>query len=79
MANSKADMLGTWALGGDEDKASSVLEGLINIGGKSVNVLYAKGSELTDNPFLMMSTLKLWRTIRAKQLKEPVITQRNNY
>lgn len=58
LANTKADMLGTWALGGDEDKASSVLEGLINIGGESVNVLYAKGSELTNNPFLMISTLK---------------------
>ena len=58
LGNSRADMLGTWALGGDEEKASSVLEGVINIGGESVNVLYAKGSELTNNPFLIMSTLK---------------------
>jgi beta-glucosidase len=30
-----------------------LLTGLKNIGGSSVNVLYAKGSELTDNPLLL--------------------------
>ncbi len=66
LGNSRADMLGTWALGGDEDKASSVLEGLINIGGESVNVLYAQGSELTNNPFLMISTLKAGKPSEKK-------------
>lgn len=52
LANSKSDMLGTWAMGGDQSKVTSIVEGIKNAGGKSVNVLYAKGSEFTDNPQL---------------------------
>jgi len=55
LADSKKDMLGTWAFTGDQEKIATVVDGLKNIGGNSVNVLYAKGSELTDNHFLMMS------------------------
>lgn len=52
---SRKDMIGTWAFAGGQDKVSSVVDGLKNIGGSSVDVLYAKGSELTDNPLLMKS------------------------
>jgi beta-glucosidase len=52
LANSKSDMLGTWAMGGDQSKVTSIVDGIKNVGGKSVNVLYAKGSEFTDNPQL---------------------------
>jgi beta-glucosidase len=52
LAASKKDMIGTWAFAGG-DKVSTVVEGLKNIGGSTVNVLYAKGSEMTDNPMLM--------------------------
>jgi beta-glucosidase len=52
LANSKQDMIGTWAFAGGQDKVSSVVDGLKNIGGSSVNIIYAKGSELTDNPML---------------------------
>ena len=52
LANSKADMLGTWAMGGDPAKISTIVEGLKNIGGNSVNIIYAQGSEFTDNPQL---------------------------
>ena len=53
LGNSKADMIGTWAFAGGQDKVFSVVDGLKNIGGSSVNVLYAKGAELTDNPILI--------------------------
>jgi len=53
LGNSKADMIGTWAFAGGQDKVSSVVDGLKNIGGNSVNILYTKGSELTDNPVLL--------------------------
>ena len=52
LADSKIDMLGTWAMGGDAKVTSSVLEGIKNVGGKSVKVLYAKGSEFTADPML---------------------------
>jgi beta-glucosidase len=53
LADSKGDMLGTWALGGNPQYISTVLEGLKNVGGKDVTVLYAKGSETSDNPMLL--------------------------
>jgi beta-glucosidase len=53
LGSSKGDMIGTWAFGGSEDKVFSVVDGLKNVGGGTVNVLYAKGSELTDNPVLL--------------------------
>jgi beta-glucosidase len=56
LADSKADMLGTWAMGGDPAKITTVLEGLKNIGGKNVNIVYAQGSEFTDNPQLGKSS-----------------------
>jgi beta-glucosidase len=56
LANSKSDMLGTWAMGGDPAKISTIVEGLKNIGGKTVNVVYAQGSEFSDNPQLAKSS-----------------------
>lgn len=53
LGNSKADMIGTWAFAGGQDKVFSVVDGLKNIGGSQVNVLYAKGSEFTDNPIIL--------------------------
>jgi beta-glucosidase len=49
LANSKGDMLGTWAMGGDQSNVISVMDGIKNVGGNAVKVIYAKGSELTDN------------------------------
>ena len=70
LANSRKDMIGTWAFNGG-DKVSSVVDGLKNIGGSSVNVLYAKGSELTDNPMLAKSDAPFARP-GEKQKSEPV-------
>ena len=55
LGDSKKDMIGTWAIAGNQDKISTIVEGLKNVGGNSVTVLYAKGSELTDNPLLLKS------------------------
>jgi beta-glucosidase len=56
LANSKADMLGTWAMGGEVEKVVSLLEGIKNVGGNSVTVLHAKGCEFTDDPYLLKNT-----------------------
>jgi beta-glucosidase len=50
LGDSKLDMLGTWAMGGDPEKIVTVLEGIKNSGGEAVKVLYARGSETTDIP-----------------------------
>lgn len=56
LADSPADMLGTWAMGGDPGQTVSVLDGIRNAAGNSAEVIYAKGSELTDNPQLLRAT-----------------------
>ena len=52
LANNSSNMLGTWAVAGDAKTSIPVLDGIKNMMGNSVNVLYAKGSNLTDDPQL---------------------------
>ncbi len=49
LAESKRNMLGTWSVGGDPSKSVSVLEGMKNVAGNNVNVLYAKGANISDD------------------------------
>ena len=56
LADAKPEMLGTWAMGGDPRTISSVLEGMRNAGGNDVKILYAKGSEFTDDPMLIKAS-----------------------
>jgi beta-glucosidase len=55
LGSSSKDVKGSWSFAGGQGKEFSVVDGLKNIGGMSVNVLYSKGSELTDNPYLLKS------------------------
>lgn len=55
LADSKKDMLGTWAMGGEVNAVTTVLEGLKNSGGNGVTILYSKGSEYTNDPMLAKS------------------------
>ncbi len=57
LGDTRKDIIGSAVFYGNPDKLSSVVDGLKNIGGKSVNVLYAKGSELTDDPYLLKSDI----------------------
>jgi beta-glucosidase len=68
LGNSGKDVKGSWSFAGGEGKVFSVVDGLKNIGGKSVDVLYAKGSELTDNSYLLNSTTD------QKKSSEPVLS-----
>jgi beta-glucosidase len=49
LAHSRRNMPGTWAVAGEWRKCSTVLEGLREVGGDNVNVLYAKGANITEN------------------------------
>ena len=75
LASNKGDMLGTWAMGGDQSNVSSIVDGLKKMGGIAVNVLYAKGSEFTDNPQLAKS-INAFAGPGQKQLAEPVVSSR---
>ncbi len=52
LANNKSNMLGTWAVSGDAQQSVPVLEGMKNVGGNRVNILYAKGANITDDTAL---------------------------
>ncbi|KAA9038210.1 beta-glucosidase BglX [Ginsengibacter hankyongi] len=49
LADNKENMPGTWSVAADFSKAVSVLQGLKNVAGPGVNILYAKGSNLSDD------------------------------
>ncbi len=49
LADNKENMPGTWSVAADFSKAVSVLDGLKNVAGPGVNILYAKGSNLSDD------------------------------
>ncbi len=49
LADSKRNMLGTWSVSGDWQKAVSVKEGIQQVAGSNINLLYAKGANLSDD------------------------------
>ena len=49
MADSRRNMLGTWSVSGDHDKAVTVLEGFQSLA-DSDQILYAKGANISDDP-----------------------------
>ena len=52
LADNHSEMLGTWVVAGDPQKSISVREGIKNMIGSNVNVLYARGSNFTDDSLL---------------------------
>ncbi|MGZ5191568.1 MAG: glycoside hydrolase family 3 N-terminal domain-containing protein, partial [Flavisolibacter sp.] len=52
LADNKSNMLGTWAVSGDAQLSIPVLQGMKEVGGNGVNILYAKGANITDDTSL---------------------------
>ncbi len=50
LADNKNNMLGSWAPTGDPQLSVPVLEGMKNVAGDTVNFLYAKGANISDDP-----------------------------
>ncbi len=53
LADNHRNMLGTWSVSGDFQKSVSVREGLNHLLAGSVNILYAKGANISDDPQLV--------------------------
>ena len=49
LADSKRNMLGTWSVSGDPEKSVTIMQGIKNIAGNDVNILYAKGANISDD------------------------------
>jgi beta-glucosidase len=50
LADSRRNMLGTWSVSGDHNKAVTVIEGMRNVMGGKGELLYAKGANISDDP-----------------------------
>ena len=50
LADSRRNMLGTWSVGGDWQKAITVIEGVKSVAGTGTNIVYAKGANISDDP-----------------------------
>jgi beta-glucosidase len=50
MANNKRDMLGSWAASARDEQAITLLQGVRDAVGNKAHVLYARGSNVTDDP-----------------------------
>jgi len=53
LANDKRNMQGTWSVSGNADQSISVLEGIKNSIGNGVNIIYAKGANISDDADLI--------------------------
>jgi beta-glucosidase len=49
LANDKSNMPGTWAVSGNSELSIPVFNGMKNMGGGNVNILYAKGANISDD------------------------------
>ncbi len=49
LADSRRNMLGTWSVSGDWQKAVTVMEGIKNVVGNKATILYAKGANISDD------------------------------
>jgi beta-glucosidase len=50
LADSRRNMLGTWSVSGDHDKAVTVLEGIQSMVEGKAEIIYAKGANISDDP-----------------------------
>jgi len=49
LADNKRNMLGTWSVSGDPEKSVTIMQGIKNVAGSDVNILYAKGANISDD------------------------------
>ncbi len=54
LADNRRNMLGTWVVAGDWKQSVSVLEGIKQAIGNSANIIYSKGSNITDDTALFL-------------------------
>ncbi|ANE51042.1 beta-glucosidase BglX [Flavisolibacter tropicus] len=52
LANNKSNMLGTWAVSGDAQLSTPILDGFKSVAGNAATILYARGANITDDSAL---------------------------
>ncbi|WP_205512934.1 beta-glucosidase BglX [Longitalea arenae] len=49
LADNHSEMLGTWAVSGDKTKSVTIKQGIQNVAGTGLQIIYAKGANITDD------------------------------
>ncbi|MBN8788882.1 MAG: beta-glucosidase BglX [Terrimonas sp.] len=63
LADNRSNMPGTWSVSADFTKPVSVLEGLKEVAGSNAKILYAKGSNLTEDSLLEQRATMFGKTL----------------
>jgi len=56
LADNKRNMLGTWSVSGDWQQSVTIAEGIKNVAGDNVKLIYAKGANISDDSLLVKRT-----------------------
>ena len=63
LANTAANMPGTWSVAARHSEYPTLLQGMKAVAGDNVNILYAKGSNLTSDPYLEANSTMFGREL----------------
>jgi beta-glucosidase len=53
LADSKRGILGAWTLTDKVENTVTILQGIKTVGGEGIKVIYSKGANITDDPYLL--------------------------
>lgn len=73
LANSKENMPGTWSVAADMSKSTSLIDGLSLVAGDKAKIVYAKGSNLTEDPVLEQRASMFGRDLGRDNRSEEAI------
>lgn len=74
LADARADLLGTWVMFREEAYISSVAEGIKQVGGDAMEVVTAKGANITDDPYLKEGLKSPYAAFLGVQMEEEAQT-----
>lgn len=73
LGNTKENMPGTWSVAVDMEKSTSLVDGLREVAGDQAKVVYAKGSNLTEDPALEARATMFGRDLGRDHRSEETI------
>jgi len=70
LANTSANMVGTWSLSANLESPATLIEGLKSVAGPSANIVFAKGCNLTSDPVLEANSTVFGRELNRDNRSE---------
>jgi beta-glucosidase len=71
LADNQRNMLGTWNIRGEYSEDITVIQGIKNVAGNDVNILYARGANISDDSMTIVNTNTLGKEIDIDSTKTP--------